>query len=136
MKRFFNFAFLYFILAMVGGVFYREFTKFFNFSGRTTLAFVHVHFLVLGTFLFFLLSLFAINTNLLEQKSLTTFLILYNIALPFMVVMMIVRGIIQVLNLSLSSTINAAISGIAGISHILIFIAFFFLFRTLKRCVK
>ena len=134
MKRFFNFAFLYFILAMVGGVFYREFTKFFGFSGRTTLAFVHVHLLVLGTFLFLLLALFSINTNLLEQKGLRTFLILYQIALPLMVIMMVIRGILQVLEFPLSKGMNSAISGIAGISHILMTISFVVLFCILKKC--
>ena len=33
--------------------------------------------------------------------------------------MMVVRGIMQVLNISLSDAGNAAISGIAGIGHIL-----------------
>ena len=134
MKRFFNLAFLYFILAMVGGVFYREFTKFFGFSGRTTLAFVHVHLLVLGTFLFLLLALFSINTNLLEQKGLRTFLILYQIALPLMVIMMVIRGILQVLEFPLSKGMNSAISGIAGISHILMAISFVVLFCILKKC--
>ena len=134
MKRFFNFAFLYFILAMVGGVFYREFTKFFGFSGRTTLAFVHVHLLVLGTFLFLLLALFSMNTNLLEQKGLRTFLILYQIALPLMVIMMVIRGILQVLEFPLSKGMNSAISGIAGISHILMAISFVVLFCILKKC--
>ncbi|MBS6558900.1 MAG: DUF2871 domain-containing protein [Clostridiales bacterium] len=134
MKRFFNLAFLYFILAMVGGVFYREFTKFFGFSGRTTLAFVHVHLLVLGTFLFLLLALFSMNTNLLEQKGLRTFLILYQIALPLMVIMMVIRGILQVLEFPLSKGMNSAISGIAGISHILMAISFVVLFCILKKC--
>ena len=134
MKRFFNLAFLYFILAMVGGVFYREFTKFFGFSGRTTLAFVHVHLLVLGTFLFLLLALFSTNTNLLEQKGLRTFLILYQIALPLMVIMMVIRGILQVLEFPLSKGMNSAISGIAGISHILMAISFVVLFCILKKC--
>lgn len=134
MKRFFNFAFLYFILAMVGGVFYREFTKFFNFSGRTTLAFVHVHLLVLGTFLFLLLALFSINTNFLEQKSVRTFLILYQIALPLMVIMMVIRGILQVLEFPLSKGMNSAISGMAGVSHILMAISFIVLFCMLKKC--
>lgn len=134
MKRFLNLAFLYFILAMVGGVFYREFTKFFNFSGRTTLAFVHVHLLVLGTFLFLLLALFSINTNLLEQKGLGTFLILYQIALPLMIVMMGIRGILQVLESPISNSMNSALSGMAGISHILMVISFIVLFGILKKC--
>ena len=36
-------AFGYAIAAMACGVFYREFTKFFDFTGTTTLAVSHVH---------------------------------------------------------------------------------------------
>ena len=49
-----NAAFVYALLAMAGGVFYREFTKFNGFSGRTTLAFVHTHLFLLGMIVFLL----------------------------------------------------------------------------------
>ena len=38
MKKYANSALIYAILAMVGGVFFREFTKFNGFEGATTLA--------------------------------------------------------------------------------------------------
>lgn len=44
MKKYFNLAIIYAILAMISGVFYREFTKFLDFEGTTTLAFTHIHF--------------------------------------------------------------------------------------------
>ena len=44
MKRYINTALLYAILAMAGGVFYREFTKFNGFTAKTTLAVVHTHY--------------------------------------------------------------------------------------------
>ena len=37
MKRYVNTALLYAVLAMAGGVFYREFTKFSGFGGETSL---------------------------------------------------------------------------------------------------
>ena len=37
MKKYLNFAFAYAILAMAGGVFYREFTKWNAFTGATAL---------------------------------------------------------------------------------------------------
>ena len=40
MKRYMNMALLYAVLAMVGGVFYREFTKINGFTAKTTLAVV------------------------------------------------------------------------------------------------
>ena len=83
MKRYLNFAFYYFLFAMAGGVFYREFTKFLDFSGKTTLSLVHVHLMVLGTFLFLLLALFTRHLKLEEERSFRRFLILHSIALPF-----------------------------------------------------
>ena len=37
MKKILNISFIYFLLAMIGGVFYREFTKIIGFTGQTTL---------------------------------------------------------------------------------------------------
>lgn len=136
MKRYLNFAFYYFLFAMAGGVFYREFTKFLDFSGKTSLSLVHVHLMILGTFLFLLLALLTTHLKLEEERSFHRFLTLYSIALPFMVLMMLVRGILQVLGTSLSSGANAAISGIAGVSHILMFISFLLLFHSFRKCSK
>ena len=55
MKRYMNMALLYAVLAMVGGVFYREFTKFSGFSGKTALAVVHTHYFLMGMVFFLLL---------------------------------------------------------------------------------
>ena len=46
MKRSYVFA----ILALVAGVFYREFTKFQGFTGKTSMAVMHTHLLMMGTF--------------------------------------------------------------------------------------
>ena len=55
MKRYINTALLYAIFAMAGGVFYREFTKFNGFTGKTTLSVVHTHYFLLGVVFFLLL---------------------------------------------------------------------------------
>ena len=80
-----------FLQAMAGGVFYREFTKYFDFTGKTTLAYLHVHLLVLGTLLFLFLGLAAKSTDLLEKKQFRTFVTLYNIVLPLFAVVMLCR---------------------------------------------
>ena len=49
MKKYFNIAFIYAITAIASGVFYREFTKFNGFSGRTTLSITHLHFFVVNS---------------------------------------------------------------------------------------
>lgn len=57
MKRYINSALLYAVLAMAGGVFYREFTKFNGFTAKTTLSVVHTHYFLLGMVVFLLLLL-------------------------------------------------------------------------------
>ena len=57
MKRYLNCALLYALLAMAGGVFYREFTRFTGFTGKTTLSVVHTHYFLLGMVFFLLLLL-------------------------------------------------------------------------------
>lgn len=132
MKKLINTAFIYAIAAIVCGVFYREFTKILSFEGRTTLAFTHLHLFVLGTIIFLILALFSLQTDLLEQKRFKTFYLTYNIGLPLMVGMFFVRGILQVLGTTLSAGMNAAISGIAGITHTILTVAIVLLFLSLK----
>jgi len=135
MKKLLNLSLIYFICAMIGGVFYREFTKYMGFTGRTTLSLVHVHLLVLGTLLFMILTLFCRNTDLQNNQKFKLFLVLYNIGLPLMVIMLVIRGVIQVLELQLSKGANAAVSGIAGIAHIIITVALVILFLALKSII-
>lgn len=133
MKKLWNTAFGYFLAAMAAGVFYREFTKFNGFTGRTTLAFAHVHLMVLGTVVFLFLGLAAKVTNLMKQKGFYKFYMIYNVALPLMVAVMIVRGIFQTLGTELSRGADAAISGIAGLTHIAIAGALIYLFIILRK---
>ena len=133
MKKIWNTAFIYFWLAMAGGVFYREFTKFNNYSGKTVLGLLHVHLLVLGTLMFLIIALFCRIFPLLENKGFRKFLMLYNVALPFMPITMLVRGIFQVKETSLSSAQNAMISGFSGISHILMLVSLVMLLLSLKK---
>ena len=58
MKRCINAALLYAVLAMAGGVFYREFTTFNGFTGKTTLSVVHTHYFLLGMVFLFILLLY------------------------------------------------------------------------------
>lgn len=133
MKKYINIAFIYAIAAFVCGVFYREFTKLNGFTGKTTLAFTHLHLFVLGTFLFLKLAIFSQLTDVTEQKTFAWFLKLYNIGLPLMTITFFGRGIPQVLELSLSKGASSAISGIAGIAHIIITIAIVLFFMALRK---
>ena len=72
MRKMLNLSLLYFILAMVCGVFYREFTKINGYEGRTALAFAHVHFMVLGMALFLILALSLIHISSALRQIRTT----------------------------------------------------------------
>ena len=136
MKKYLNFSLIYAVAAMAGGVFYREFTKFNGFTGVTALGKVHVHLFVLGMLVFLLVALFAGRMDLAGQKTFRLFLRLYNIGLPLTAVMMAVRGVTQVLGLSLSRGASASISGIAGIGHILTGVGLVLLLTALKKAAK
>ena len=130
-----NAAFVYALLAMAGGVFYREFTKFIGFSGRTTLAFVHTHLFLLGMIVFLVAALFEFHAAVTEQKRFGLFFGIYNAGVAVTVVMLIVRGIAQVRGLELSRAMDASISGIAGIGHILTGVGIILYFVMVKKAV-
>ena len=119
MKRYMNSVLLYAALALAGGVFYREFTKFSGFSGKTALAVVHTHYFLLGM-VFFLLLLVLEKSFAFSGPKTGRALALYHAGLNLTAVMLAVRGVTQVRGLSLTAGMNAALSGMAGIGHILL----------------
>lgn len=133
MKKYLNYSLAYAIAAMAGGVFYREFTKFNGFTGVTALGKVHGHLLMLGMTVFLLIALFSVHCDLEKQKTFRIFMTVYNIGLPLAAVMLAVRGVVQVLGISLSRGADAAISGIAGIGHILLGVGLVLLLVSLKK---
>ena len=135
MKRYMNAALLYAVLAMIGGVFYREFTKFNGFTAKTTLSVVHTHYFLLGMVFFLMLLLLEKNFSFTGAKT-GRVLAAYHIGLNLTAVMLVVRGVTQVLAPALSSGMNAAISGIAGIGHILLGVSLALLLLQIKRSVS
>ena len=134
MKRYMNSALLYAVLAMVGGVFYREFTKFNGFTGKTALGVVHTHYFVLGM-VFFLLLLLLEKAFAFTGKYTGRVLAVYHAGLNLAAVMFVVRGVTQVLGLALSSGMSAAISGVAGIGHILLGVSLVLILLEIRRSV-
>ena len=135
MKRYMNMSLLYAVLAMVGGVFYREFTKFNGFTDKTTLGVVHTHYFLLGMVFFLLLLLLEKNFSFTAPKT-GRILVAYQIGLNLTAVMFVIRGVTQVLGTALSSGMSAAISGIAGIGHILLGVSLVLLLMQIKRSVS
>ena len=118
MRRYGTAAVVYTALALAGGVFYREFTKFQGFTGETALSVVHTHYFLLGMMVFLLLALlersFSFTTRAVRRG-----LIVYHIGLNLTAGMLVVRGVLQVLGTELSSGLDASVSGVAGIGHLL-----------------
>lgn len=134
MKRYMNTALVYAVLAMAGGVFYREFTKFVGFTGETTLSVVHTHYFMLGMALFLLLLLLEKSLSFATAKT-GRVLIVYHVGLNLTAVMFLVRGVTQALGTALSSGMDAAISGVAGIGHILLGVSLVLLLLQVKRAL-
>jgi len=128
MKRIAKLSFFYSMLGLFLGAFYREFTKINGFKGQTVLSGVHPHVLVLGAFFFLIVLLLEKSFELAKNKNFNKFLITYNIGLLISVIMMVIRGCIEVLNLEISTAIDFSISGIAGLGHIIITIAYILFF--------
>lgn len=118
-EKYLKVSFLYAILAMVGGVFYREFTKFNGFNGKTTLSIVHTHYFILGIFMFLILLLIEKNFNISDDKLIKK-TVFYQIGLNITVLAFLMRGICQTLEMNIPKGFDASISAVAGIGHILI----------------
>lgn len=136
MKKYLNISLIYAVAAMIGGVFYREFTKFNNFTEFTALGKVHTHLFLLGMTVFLIVALFAAHGRLEDIKIFRVFLWVYNIGVPLTAVMLAVRGVTQVLGTALSSGASASISGIAGIGHILTGTGIILLILSLKKSAE
>ena len=132
MKRYMNCALLYSVLAMAGGVFYREFTKLNTFTGKTTLSVVHTHYFLLGMVVFLLLLLLEKNFSFTDSGT-GKVLAVYHTGLNLTALMFVVRGVTQVLGSPLTSGMDAAISGMAGIGHILLGISLVLLLLQIRR---
>lgn len=131
-KRYANMALTYAIAAMIFGVFYREFTKFSGFSGQTTLSVIHTHYFLLGMFFSLLLMLIEKALSFSDQNT-EKILIVYQIGLNITALGFLMRGLTQVWETELSKGLNASISGIAGIGHILTGICLILLLLKIKK---
>ncbi|QIM19552.1 DUF2871 domain-containing protein [Leucobacter coleopterorum] len=134
MKRLVNAAFIYMLAGVIGGVFYREFTKLNDFpEGQfTQLGVVHTHLLTLGFIvLLIVLLLEKVFTISRSPRLFSWFFWLYNAGIVVTVSMMLWHGSLTVLG----EPSSAAISGIAGIGHILLTAGMIVLFVALRRAV-
>lgn len=128
-------AFVYAIVGVLSGLFYRELTKAVGFPPGefTQLGLAHTHLLVLGfiPFLIFM-ALERLFTMSQARTSYRWFLWTYHLGLIITAGMLITHGTLTVLG----KESNTMIAGIAGIGHILLTVAFVMLFVVLRKALK
>lgn len=136
MKRHFaRAAFAYAALAMVFGVFYREFTKFSGFTGQTTLSVMHPHYFLLGM-VFCLVMLMAEQLfSFMPAGKGGKILALYHVGLNVTCLGLFLRGLAQVQGMALNRGLDASLSGVSGIGHALLGIAMLWMLWRLYRAV-
>ena len=135
-KKYARTAVFYAVLALISGVFYREFTKGMGYTGHTSLSLMHVHYFMLGMTFFLILSLleksFAFTDKTVERLE-----IVYNAALNVACLAFLLRGLAQVVaKNNLSSGLDAAISGIAGAGHIALGVSLVWLLIKVVKGIK
>lgn len=131
-KKYMNLALGYGIAAMAWGVFYREFTRFSHFSGVTRLSVLHTHYFMLGMF-FFLALMLAEKAFSFSDKGTGRLLLAYQLGLNITGLGFLMRGLTQVWASRLSRGLDASISGVAGIGHILLGVSMVLLLLKLKK---
>lgn len=119
MRKILNASFAYAIAAMAGGVFYREYTRLTGFDGPTNLAVVHTHLFALGMLFLLVAALAERVLGLTASRRFRAFWAVYNGGVALTALMLFARGLEQAGALAASPGLNGALSGVAGVGHIL-----------------
>lgn len=133
MKKLLYASFIYMVLGVSAGLFYREFTKMNDFpEGQfTQLGVAHTHLLTLGFIILLIVLALEKVFALSQSKLFNWFFWTYNVGVVLTSAMLIWHGSLTVLGQESS----AMISGIAGLGHIFITIGMIFLFFVCRRAV-
>ncbi|MRH90528.1 DUF2871 family protein [Nocardia sp. SYP-A9097] len=131
MKQLYYAAVLYTVLGLVAGLFYRDFTKSHNFTGKTELAVTHTHLLALGTLFFLIVIGLEKQFTLSSGRLYRWFFWTYNVGVLWTVTTMTIIGIRTVQGHSESNPL----SHLAGGGHILMTVGFTLFFVCLYRPV-
>lgn len=136
MRKYIITSAIYAGLGLAAGVLYRELTKINNYTGRTALGMAHPHLLGLGMLFFLIIGLLAIKFKLETYKTYKAFFITYNIGMGITAAMLIVRGLFEVLNVTLNDTSNKMISIFSGLGHMVIAAGIILLFIALFKATR
>lgn len=132
LSRLLTSSFVFAAVGLASGLFFREWTKAFHFDGPTQLGLAHTHFLVLGFMVLFLAFLAEKSFRFAAAAPRVSAWFFWTWIAGVTVTggMMVVKGSLEVAGADVSS---AALSGIAGLGHILLtagFVLFFLALRT------
>ena len=117
-KNLLGFSYMFVVMGLFVGVFYREFTKFYGFTAETHLGKLHVHTLVLGFVLTLILYLLTKGYDADRIASLKKPIYIYIGVLTFSIVMMAIIGIYEVVSEGQKLVSNGALAGMSGLGHI------------------
>ncbi|EIA19914.1 DUF2871 domain-containing protein [Listeria fleischmannii] len=132
MKKLLTTALTYCILGLIAGVYYREITKYNDFTGDTQLSVLHTHLLMLGMFMFIIVLLLEKNFHIMQSKKFNIFYYVYNAGLLLTIGLMTFHGTMTVIG----KETGAAVAGIAGLGHILLAIGLIALFMAMYERLK
>lgn len=132
MKKLLTTSLFYCILGLISGIYYREITKYTGFTGETQLSVLHTHLLMLGMFMFLIVLLLEKNFGIMSSKKFNAFYYIYNAGLLLTVGLLTFHGTMTVLG----QETGAAVSGIAGLGHILLAVGLVFLFVIMYEKLK
>ena len=134
MKKIVKTAFIYAIVAMLSGIFYREGSRFLELTEPNTWSIIYTHFFMLGMFFFLIVLLLEKSFHLTKDKKYNAFYYIYNIGLVITGIMLYLRGIADVTEDFM--VYDKMISGISGIGHILLGVGIILFFLILKNQTK
>ncbi|MGL4362337.1 MAG: DUF2871 family protein [Cellulosilyticaceae bacterium] len=130
MKKYLWMSTIYLVLALILGVFYREFTKLSGFEGQTTLSTTHTHLLVLGFIMGLVFLILDKQFDISKAKAYKIWFGLYNVSVTYMITTMIIRGVVQVKGLDI-----AYLNHIAGLGHAMLGISLIWFMTILFRMI-
>ncbi|GAB0104873.1 DUF2871 domain-containing protein [Nocardia sp. JMUB6875] len=129
MKQIYYAATIYTVLGLLSGLFYRDYTKSHDFTGKTELAVTHTHLLTLGTLFFLIVLVLEKQFTLSSQRLFGWFFWTYNVGVLWAVACMTAIGMRTVQG----RTESNLLAHLSGGAHILLTIAFTLFFSCLYR---
>ena len=136
-KLLFRSAATWAIIGLVGGVYYREFTRFHDWDHPvfTQLSTVHTHALVLGClFMLVMLCLERVFSVSRHARLANKAYVVWNVGVAMTVAMQAVKGSMQVAGVEAHT--SPAIAGISGLGHIVLAVGFALYFHCLAKALR